>query len=92
MPTIAEIIKSIELVAPLYLQEDYDNAGIQVGNASTEATSALLCLDVTDEIMSEAIEKGCNLIISHHPLQIGRASCRERVLRLVCISVLPVSM
>lgn len=65
---IGDIIQAIERVAPLALQENYDNAGWQVGNKHTEATGALLCIDVTEEVVDEAVTLGANLIISHHPL------------------------
>ncbi len=65
---IKEITDEIEKLAPLSLQEDYDNCGFQVGNPDDEATSALICFDVTPEVVHEAIKKNCNLIISHHPL------------------------
>lgn len=68
MLRIKDIIQSIEEMAPLPLQESYDNAGVQVGNVSQRATGALLCLDVTEETVDEAIDLGYNLIISHHPL------------------------
>ena len=68
MLRIKDILKEIERFAPLSLQEDYDNAGLQVGDDSQPANGALLCLDVTEEIIDEAIDAGCNLIISHHPL------------------------
>lgn len=65
---IKEIIAAIEEFAPPRLQESYDNTGYQVGDPEAEATGALLCVDVTEEIIDEAVAKGCNLIISHHPL------------------------
>ena len=65
---IAEVTRLIEEFAPLSLQESWDNAGIQVGNPQAEATGTLLCLDVTEAIVDEAIAKGVNLIITHHPL------------------------
>ena len=68
MITISQVISTIEAFAPLSLQEDYDNSGLQVGDKSVECTGALLCVDVTPAIVDEAIDKGCNLIISHHPL------------------------
>lgn len=68
MVTVKDIIDHIEQVAPPALQESYDNAGIQVGELSTPVTGVLLCLDVTEEIVDEAIALGANLIISHHPL------------------------
>ena len=68
MLRIKDVLKEIERLAPLSLQEDFDNAGIQVGDINQPATGALLCLDVTEEIIDEAIDAGFNLIISHHPL------------------------
>lgn len=65
---IREIITEIERVAPLSLQEEYDNAGVQVGDTDQQASGALICLDVTEEVVDEAIELGFNLIVSHHPL------------------------
>ena len=50
------------------MQESYDNAGLQVGDPDMEVSAALLCLDVTEDVINEAIERHCNLIISHHPL------------------------
>lgn len=66
--TIREVIDALERFAPLPLQEDYDNSGLQVGLTETEVSGALLCLDVTGEVVSEAVSLGCNLIVSHHPL------------------------
>ena len=68
MIKVKDILKELEQYAPLPLQEDYDNAGVQVGDVDQLATGALVCLDVTEEVLNEAIEKECNLIISHHPL------------------------
>ena len=68
MPTIQEIIKSIETIAPPVYQESYDNAGLITGNASAECSGALLALDSTEQVIEEAIEKNCNLVIAHHPI------------------------
>ena len=65
---IKEIIAALERFAPLPLQDGFDNAGLQVGLTEAEATGALLCLDVTEAVVDEAITLGFNLIISHHPL------------------------
>lgn len=65
---IKDIIQAIEQIAPLPLQESFDNSGMQVGDVNKEATAALLCIDVTENVIEEAISLGCNLIISHHPL------------------------
>ena len=64
---IKDIISCLEEVAPLHWQEDYDNAGLIVGNSTNECTGALICLDVFASTVKEAIEKNCNLIVSHHP-------------------------
>lgn len=66
--TIREAVDALERFAPLSLQEDYDNAGLQVGLTDAEASGALLCLDVTPAVVDEAVRRGCNLIVSHHPL------------------------
>lgn len=65
---IKEILSALEKFAPLSLQDGFDNSGLQVGLASASVTGVLICLDVTEEILDEAISLGCNLVISHHPL------------------------
>jgi len=65
---IREVIDALESFAPLPLQDDYDNSGLQVGTTETEVSGVLLCLDVTRQVVDEAINNGCNMIISHHPL------------------------
>ncbi|MBP5569422.1 MAG: Nif3-like dinuclear metal center hexameric protein [Prevotella sp.] len=63
------MVDALERFAPLPLQEDYDNAGLQLGLTDTqEVSGALLCLDVTEAVVDEAVALGCNLIVSHHPL------------------------
>jgi len=66
--TIRAIADALETLAPLALQEDYDNAGLQVGLIEDEVTGVLLCLDITEDIVAEALRLGCNLVVSHHPL------------------------
>ena len=65
---IQEVLSALEQFAPLPLQESWDNAGLQVGLTEAEVSGALLCLDVTEKVVDEALAKGCNLIVSHHPL------------------------
>jgi dinuclear metal center YbgI/SA1388 family protein len=65
---IKEVLCALEQFAPLPLQESWDNAGLQVGLTEAEVSGALLCLDVTEQIIEEAADKGCNLVVSHHPL------------------------
>jgi dinuclear metal center YbgI/SA1388 family protein len=72
---IIEVVNALERFAPLPLQEDYDNAGLQVGLTAADVSGALLCLDVTEQVVDEAVANGCNLIVSHHPLIFHRLSC-----------------
>ena len=65
---IQDVVVALERFAPLPLQEGFDNAGLQVGLTETEVSGALLCLDVTESVVEEAVSLGCNLIVSHHPL------------------------
>ena len=66
---IKEVVEALERFAPLPLQESYDNAGLQIGLTGNEDVSGLLlCLDVTEEVIEEAERKGCNVVVSHHPL------------------------
>ncbi len=67
-PTIKDITNYLESIAPLALQESYDNAGLIVGNDSAEVKGILICLDSTEEIINEAIKHNCNLVIAHHPI------------------------
>jgi len=68
MLRIKDVLNEIEKLAPPATQEDFDNAGVQAGNVNQTATGALLCLDITEAVVEEAIELGYNLVIAHHPL------------------------
>ncbi|MEY3593759.1 MAG: hypothetical protein RL041_731 [Bacteroidota bacterium] len=71
MLRIHEIVSAFEAVAPLALQESYDNSGLIVGEMGAQVSKALLCLDSTEAVVDEAIAKGCDLIIAHHPIVFG---------------------
>ncbi len=62
------MLRALEQFAPLPLQEGWDNAGLQIGLTEAEVSGALLCLDVNEQIVDEAMDRGCNLVVSHHPL------------------------
>jgi dinuclear metal center YbgI/SA1388 family protein len=68
---INEVTAFLEGIAPLCLQEDYDNAGLLAGNAAWDCRGILVCLDVTEEVVQEAVGKNCNLIVAHHPIIFG---------------------
>jgi dinuclear metal center YbgI/SA1388 family protein len=68
---IADIMQELEKRAPLSLQEHYDNAGLLTGNPGWECTGILCTLDATEAVVMEAREKGCNLVVAHHPIIFG---------------------
>jgi dinuclear metal center YbgI/SA1388 family protein len=65
---IREVIKCLEDFAPVSLQEDYDNAGLIIGNANDDCRGIITTLDVTEEVIAEAVFNKCNLIVAHHPI------------------------
>jgi len=65
---INKIIDELEELAPMALQESYDNSGLLIGNPENEVEKALICLDLTPAVLDEAIEGKYGLIISHHPV------------------------
>ena len=86
MIRIKDITNYLEQIAPLDLQEGYDNAGLIVGDPNQEISQALICLDSTEEVVDEAIATGCELIIAHHPIVFGglkRFNGRDYVERVV---------
>ena len=90
MLKVKDIAAAIEDFAPKGLQESYDNTGLQVGNPDMEVSAVLLCLDVTEEVLEEAIERHCNLIVTHHPLLFkglkevtGRTATERIVIRAI---------
>ena len=83
---VKQIIQAIEAFAPLIYQESYDNCGLQVGNTEDEVTGVLITLDVTEPVLEEALQRGCNMILAHHPLifsGLKRISGRTYVERVV---------
>jgi len=65
---VRDIIEFFEEYAPFSYQESYDNSGLQVGDKNSDITGILITLDVTEEVIDEALQSSCNLILSHHPL------------------------
>ncbi|MBK6937771.1 MAG: Nif3-like dinuclear metal center hexameric protein [Chitinophagaceae bacterium] len=68
---IKKIISVLEGIADPSLQEHYDNAGLLTGNAAWDCTGIICTLDVTEDVVNEAVEKKCNLIVAHHPIIFG---------------------
>lgn len=65
---LAQLSTFLESIAPLSYQEDYDNSGLLIGDPQKEIHQALISLDCTEAVIEEAIEKKCDLVISHHPI------------------------
>lgn len=68
---IGDIIRFLETLAPPSLQESYDNAGLLTGSTNWNCTGILVSLDATEEVILEARQKGCNLVVAHHPIVFG---------------------
>jgi dinuclear metal center YbgI/SA1388 family protein len=65
---LTELCSYLDTAVPLSFQEGYDNSGLQIGQHEKEISSALIALEVTEQVLGEAIQKGCDIIITHHPL------------------------
>ena len=65
---ISTIINQLEELAPISLQESYDNSGLLVGDSNADIDSALLCLDSMEDVIEEAIARKCGMVIAHHPI------------------------
>jgi dinuclear metal center YbgI/SA1388 family protein len=86
--TAFEVMQFLETLAPLHLQEKYDNSGLIIGNENEEINGVLICLDCTEEVIEEAMRKDCNMVISHHPpvfygmKRFNGSNMTERVVRM----------
>ena len=65
---VKDVIKYLDSMAPPQFQEGYDNSGLIVGQSSNDVNGVLVCLDCTEEVVQEAIDLKCNLIVAHHPI------------------------
>ena len=68
---LKQITQLIESVAPLDVQESYDNSGLIIGHPEDEISGILITLDLTEDVLDEAIQKKVNLVITHHPILFG---------------------
>jgi dinuclear metal center YbgI/SA1388 family protein len=69
--TARELVTPIEMFAPIATQEGWDNCGFSVGDPNKQVHKALLALDCTENVIWEAVELDCDIIITHHPLIFG---------------------
>ena len=85
--TTKEIVNIIESEYPKFSQEIWDNSGLLIDNDNAKINGILICFDITEDTINEAIERNCNFIISHHPLfinglkKISSETYTERVIR-----------
>ncbi len=68
MTTVKELYHYLDSVAPFKYQEEYDNAGIIVGNPDMPIQNVLVALDSTESVILEAVSRGCNVVVAHHPI------------------------
>ncbi len=68
---IKDITSYLEEIAPIGLQESYDNSGLLLGSLEDDVEKVLITLDITDEVLDEAISENCQLVVAHHPLIFG---------------------
>lgn len=66
--TLSDLTRYLESIAPLHLQESYDNAGLLTGHPAMVVTGVMTALDMLEPVIDEAIEKGCNVVVAHHPI------------------------
>ncbi|MGI5977817.1 MAG: Nif3-like dinuclear metal center hexameric protein [Candidatus Limivicinus sp.] len=94
MTIIKDIFDYLCSFAPLDLQMDFDNSGFQLGRVKNRAEKVLLSLDVTDDVVNEAIDKGSDLIITHHPLLFNplKSISDEKFLKLAANDIAVISM
>lgn len=85
---IKQILTALEAALPLWMQENWDNSGLQVGDPEAEVTGVLIALDPLEAVIEEAVRCGCNLVVTHHPLlfrglkRISTSTDVERAVRL----------
>jgi dinuclear metal center YbgI/SA1388 family protein len=89
MPTVKEVNEFIFSIAPLEMKADFDNVGFLVGQGNSDASRIMVCLDITNDVISEALEIGAELIVSHHPMFLSLKSVTDtdttggKILRMI---------
>ncbi len=68
MTQLKDFIRELEALAPPIYQENYDNSGLIVGDPGMEVQGVLFALDSTEAVVDEAIQRGCNVVVAHHPI------------------------
>ena len=63
-----DIMRRLEVLAPLSFAEQWDNVGLLAGRSAKEVKSVYLAVDATDEVIEDAVDAGADMLITHHPL------------------------
>lgn len=98
MVTVSNIFDLLDMLAPVKTKMDFDNVGLLVGSGETPVKTVLVALDVTDEVIEEAINIGAQLIVSHHPIFFSLKSVTDadpigrKVLRLASSGISAICM
>lgn len=64
---VKDLVRAMETLAPTHMKEDWDNVGLQIGGPEDQVQHVLLALTPSEKVVEEAIERGCDMIITHHP-------------------------
>ncbi len=89
-PCIRDIISALEVAFPLNLQEKWDNSGLQLGDPSATCTGVLVAVEATEATLQECISRGCNLLITHHPIlfhPLQRLSTESYIERTIALAI-----
>ncbi len=98
MRTLEEIFSYLCTVAPLELQMDFDNSGLLIGRRGAAVRKAIVALDITNEVIDEAVDEGAQLVISHHPIifhklqSVSDEGDDDRVLRMAECGIAAICM
>ena len=71
MPTVNDVLEFLTSIAPVEMKMEFDNIGLLVGRSGGDASKIIVSLDITHDVISEALDTGAGLIVSHHPLFIS---------------------
>ena len=68
MATVKEVYRYLDRLTPFSRQMDFDNSGFLVGRGESVISKIMVTLDITQEVIAEAVDNGCQLVVSHHPI------------------------
>jgi dinuclear metal center YbgI/SA1388 family protein len=87
---VKDILQKIDAFAPFATQADFDHSGLLVGDAEADVSGVMIAVDLTPEVIREAQDRGCNVIVTHHPAiwsPLAQVTAEDYTARLVCALV-----